>query len=202
MRRQQGLSLISLLVGLLISSFVLSGMMMIFRNTIQVVVPSTESSRSDGERVSSLLAAHMLLQDAGFGIKEPIYGTHIRVLNNSELVPLGAPQGSTAIGDTVLWLSNIADNEQCSGLWADKEGGLWRVSCDKNMGNITSTSRLILPSQYSADNVDAIKFIATRASCQPFGIDVSGEIRLTVRVQNSVLRQIESSTCLLNFASL
>lgn len=56
MNKQVGISLISLLIGLLISSVVLIGMMMVFRNTIQMVVPASEASRSDGERVSALLS--------------------------------------------------------------------------------------------------------------------------------------------------
>lgn len=66
MKKQGGFTLISLLVGLLISSFLLIGMMMVYRNTIQVVVPASESSRSDGERVSALLSTNMMLQAAGF----------------------------------------------------------------------------------------------------------------------------------------
>ncbi|MGS0537012.1 MULTISPECIES: hypothetical protein [unclassified Pseudoalteromonas] len=199
MNKQYGISLISLLIGLLISSIVLIGMMMIFRNTIQTTVPASESSRSDGERVSALLSAHMLLQDAGFGIADAAYNTHLRILNDDTLVALDAPSGSIATGNTIVWLSDIAGSIQCNGLRADTSGGLWRVSCDTMMGNITPTARLVLPSQYSTDDVEPITIVATRAPCWPFGIGVEGSIKITLVVQNSTEHFIDSSTCMVNF---
>ncbi|MDQ9092142.1 prepilin-type N-terminal cleavage/methylation domain-containing protein [Pseudoalteromonas haloplanktis] len=199
MNRQRGVSLISLLIGLLISSIVLIGMMMIFRNTIQTIVPASESSRSDGERMSALLSAHMLLQDGGFGIENAIYDTHLKVLNNDTLVPLDIPSGSTATGNTIVWLSSIAGNIQCNGLRADTSGGLWRVSCNTTLGDITPTARLILPSQYTDDGVAPITITATRAPCWPFGIGVEGNIMITLVLQNSTEHLIDSSTCLVNF---
>jgi len=201
MKHQQGLSLISLLIGLLISSIVLIGMMVIFRNTVQAVVPTAESSRSDGERASALLSAHMLLQDAGFGVEDAAYGTHLRMLNSNVFVPLEAHQGATAIGDTVVWLSNIGDSIQCNGLQADRSGGLWRVSCDIAMESITPTSRLILPSQSKGDTVNPIIITAMRTSCHPFSIEIPGKIMITLTVQNSTQRVIDSSTCVVNFVS-
>lgn len=202
MKRQHGVSLISLLIGLLISSIVLIGMMVIFRNTIQTAVPASESARSDGERVAALLSAHMLVQDSGFGIENAVYGTHLQVLNDNITVSLDAPDGSQATGNTLVWLSKIAGSLQCNGLQADSQGGLWRVSCDTSMGNITPTSRLILPSQYAADTVDPISITVNRKPCWPFGVGVSGHILITLNVQNSTEHHIDSSTCAVNFVSL
>ncbi|MFY8326880.1 hypothetical protein [Pseudoalteromonas sp. ZZD1] len=199
MNKQHGISLISLLIGLLISSITLIGMMMIFRNTIQTTVPASESSRSDGERVSALLSSHMLLQDAGFGITDAAYNTHLRILNDDTLVALDALSGSIATGNTIVWLSDIAGSIQCNGLRADTSGGLWRVSCDNTMGNITPNTRLVLPSQYSTDDVEPITIVATRAPCWPFGIGVEGSIKITLVVQNSTEHFIDSSTCMVNF---
>lgn len=199
MNKQRGVSLISLLIGLLISSIVLVGMMMVFRNTIQTVVPASESSRSDGERVSALLSAHMLLQDAGFGISSAEYDTHLRVLNNNTLLPLAMDNGSTATGNTVVWLSKRAGNTQCNGLRADSNGGLWQVSCSVTMSDITNTTRLILPSRYVGDDVVPIKIVATRTSCWPFGVEIEGDIKVTLVIQNSTKHVVNSSTCLVNF---
>eukprot|EP01093_Parvamoeba_rugata_P005071 TRINITY_DN172_c0_g1_i5.p1 TRINITY_DN172_c0_g1~~TRINITY_DN172_c0_g1_i5.p1 ORF type:complete len:203 (+),score=25.46 TRINITY_DN172_c0_g1_i5:1302-1910(+) len=202
MKSQRGVTLISLLVGLIVSSIVLVGMMMIFRNTIQTAVPASESSRSDGERVSALLSVHMMIQDSGFGIEDAVYGSHLQVLNNNIAVLLDQPQGSKATGDTLVWLSNKTGSLQCNGLQADSKGGLWRVSCDSAMGNITPTSRLILPSQYAADTVDPISITVNRKSCWPFGIGVAGHILITLNVQNSTEHYIDSSTCAVNYVSL
>ena len=201
MKKQGGFTLISLLVGLLISSFLLIGMMMVYRNTIQVVVPASESSRSYGERVSALLSTNMMLQAAGFGIENSSYGSHLRIFKSSAFVPLAASEGSVASGDTVLWLSKDFNGTQCRGLSADGEGGLWQVSCDLDMQNIKLSSRLILPSQYGAEQAPPITIVAKRVTCYPFSTDISGRLKLILVFHNSVARQIESSTCLLNFVS-
>lgn len=201
MNKHGGMSLISLLIGLLISSIVLVGMMMIFRNTIQTVVPASEASRSDGERVSALLATQILMQEAGFGIDDAAYNTHLRILNNGSVVALGAAEGSTALGTTVLWLKNITGTVQCEGLQATNTGSLERVSCNSSMGNITTATQLISPSQH-ADGIKAsLTITARRGSCRPFGIGAQGNITVVITAPNSTGHQLSASTCLVNYVS-
>lgn len=205
MSRQQGITLISLLIGLLVSMIVIIGMLMIYRNTIHIVVPASEGARSDAERVSGLLAAHMMLLDAGFGIEDEIYGSHLQILNGNNQVALPSAVGSTASGDTVVWIKNVGGSNLCEGLRADDNGGLWRVSCNATMAGITPQAQLILPSRHAGDVVDAITITASRGGCRPFGIgtNILGGIAITLTVQTPTTgvqgSAIQSTTCLVNF---
>lgn len=201
MNKQVGISLISLLIGLLISSLVLIGMMMVFRNTIQTVVPASEASRSDGERVSALLTTHMLLHDAGFGITDAAYSTHLRILNGGNQVALGAAAGATATGDTIVWLKNISGSVQCEGLRATNTGSLERVSCDSAMGNITTATQLILPSQHADGVTTALTITARRGTCRPFGVGSSGNITVSIAAPNSTGHTLSASNCLVNYVA-
>lgn len=201
MNKQVGISLISLLIGLLISSFVLVGMMMVFRNTIQMVVPASEASRSDGERVSALLSTQILLQEAGFGITDAAYGTHLRILNGASQVALGTANGATASGDTVVWLKNINGTVQCEGLRATNIGSLERVSCNSAMGNITAATQLILPSQHADGITTALTITARRGTCRPFGVGSSGNITVSIAAPNSTGHTLSASNCLVNYVT-
>ena len=68
MRACRGYTLISILIGLLLSVIVISGMMVAFRSTLQVIVPASQNAQNDGQRLSGLLRSSKLLQNAGFGV--------------------------------------------------------------------------------------------------------------------------------------
>lgn len=215
MNQQQGASLISVLVGLLISGIVIIGMLVVYRNTIHAVVPASEDARSDGERVSGILAAQMMLQDAGFGIDPaPAYGTDLRVMIGASLSNGALSGGSLASsgqeGNAVLWRKQIDGDDLCEGLFADDDGGLWRITtaagCTAINSGISGTaSPLIHQSRHPDGLVDAITFIYTGlssgASCRPFGIGtgVGGKATVMIKVENSTGHSIESTACLANF---
>lgn len=203
MNKQIGISLISLLIGLLISSIVLVGMMVVFRNTIQTVVPASEASRSDGERVSALLSTQILLQEAGFGITDAAYGTHLRILNGDSPVALGTANGATASGDTVVWLKNINGTVQCEGLRATSTGSLERVSCNASMDNdkIVAATELISPSQHADGIKTPLTITARRGTCRPFGVGSSGNITVSIAAPNSTRHTLSASNCLVNYVT-
>lgn len=207
-RQQKGVSLISLLIGLLVSMIVIVGMLMIYRNTIHVVVPASEAARSDGERVAGLLAAHMMLVDAGFGVENEIYGTHLQVLNGNSPQALATTVDSKASGDTVVWIKKLGDDSFCEGLQANKDmaGDLWRVSCNATtLTGITPVAPMILPSRHTGDEVSGITITASREECRPFGIgtNIVGGITLTLTLETTTTKalgkNIQSTTCLVNF---
>jgi Tfp pilus assembly protein PilW len=68
---QRGVTLISLMVGLVISMIALLGVLTVYKNAIRNVFGSAgmvSSAAQDGQLSSGLLTAQMVLQDAGFGI--------------------------------------------------------------------------------------------------------------------------------------
>jgi len=200
---------------MLVSAIVLVAMLMIYRNTIQNVAPSSEGARVDGEIVSGLLAAHVMLHDAGFGIggdgNGPEYGTHLRVLSGATLSN-GSINGSVADeGNAVIWTKQINGDDFCEGLFADGEGGLWRVSSsstsctDISSGIDGTASPLIQPSRHPDGGVDAITFtyspLSAGDACRPLGIGagIAGIAAITITVENSTGHDIGSTTCLANF---
>jgi hypothetical protein len=69
--QQRGVTLISLMVGLVISMIALLGVLTVYKNAIRNVFGSAgmvPSAAQDGQLSSGLLSAQMVLQDAGFGI--------------------------------------------------------------------------------------------------------------------------------------
>ncbi|MFA5628502.1 MAG: hypothetical protein WC965_13670 [Thiohalomonadaceae bacterium] len=215
MHRQQGVTLISLLIGLLVSTVVLIGMLVIFRNVIQTVVPASEDARSDGERVSGVLAAQIMLQDAGFGIESaPAYGTHLRVLvgatQSNGAVNGGIQATSDQTGNAVVWRKRVDDNDRCEGLFADRDGGLWHIVANSTCNSIDAglngtATPLIQQSRHPDGAVAPITFayteLAPSKECRPFGIGtgVAGKITVTIAIENSTGHLIESTTCLANF---
>ncbi|MFY7863820.1 PilW family protein [Roseateles sp.] len=133
--RQAGLSLISLMVGMVISLMAVLGALALYRSTTQTVFGDgglVRSSMQDGQLASGLLSAQIALQGAGFGLAAPSSGTHFLLLTNALLNPdaltlSGTPVSITAAaktGNAVVWISNpnVAANSadyRCSGLVSD-----------------------------------------------------------------------------------
>lgn len=67
-RRQAGYSLISMMVGLVISLLTVGAMLAIYKIAIEVSGNASRSAQRDGQTASALLAAQIELQQAGFGI--------------------------------------------------------------------------------------------------------------------------------------
>lgn len=67
-QRQAGVSLISMMVGLMISLLVIASMLVFYRSIIEVTNNASREARRDGQVAAALLAAQMDLQSAGFGV--------------------------------------------------------------------------------------------------------------------------------------
>lgn len=67
-RRQRGQSLISMMVGLVISLLTIAAMLVLYKNMIEASGNASRSALRDGQVASALLAAQIELQEAGFGI--------------------------------------------------------------------------------------------------------------------------------------
>lgn len=65
---QAGVSLISMMVGLMISLLVIASMLVFYKSIIEVTNNASRSVRRDGQVSAALLSAQMDLQSAGFGV--------------------------------------------------------------------------------------------------------------------------------------
>src|SRR5690606_32129584 len=77
--RQRGISLISLMIGLLVSLLAVLGMMALYRTVMHTTTESAAYARLSGDRSAALLAAHGYLQEAGFGIEDAASGTDVGI---------------------------------------------------------------------------------------------------------------------------
>lgn len=157
MTQQRGFSLISTLIGLLISMIVILGMLAIYRTSVQVSVRATEDAAQSNQKISALLRADKYLQSAGFGLTEPEYGgTNIHLIGEASLsggvsgtlsgtaqTPSGTPR--QASGNAIVWyreddtnLNGVVENSEkiCEGLLARLNGndfaGLLRLLPEDN----------------------------------------------------------------------
>lgn len=66
--RQRGQSLISMMVGLVISLITIAAMMTLYKTMVEVSSNASRSALRDGQVSAALLSAQMELQSAGFGV--------------------------------------------------------------------------------------------------------------------------------------
>ncbi|WGK61011.1 hypothetical protein QAO71_13190 [Halopseudomonas sp. SMJS2] len=66
--RQCGATLVSLMVGLVVSMVAVLGMLALYRTAVQVTSESTRYARVTGDRAAAIINAETLLQNAGYGI--------------------------------------------------------------------------------------------------------------------------------------
>lgn len=204
---QRGVSLISLMVGLIISLIVVLGMLAVYKTTIHIAVTSGQDAKHDGELASGLLAAQMQLQGAGFQIENATYGTHLQVLSGAAL-----PQGGGAIsgtnmaagaeGNAVVWASVALDGSMHCGalLPAGDSGGLAYSSTA--CANAASWSSTNWPAPSVLVSKGHIQIIAQTTPCKPFGIEKGdGGAQVTFSTLNSNAAVTTSSVCLANFPS-
>jgi type II secretory pathway component PulJ len=89
-RRSAGMSLVSLMIGMLISMLGVLAGFMLYQNMVKVTLQSRADAAQDGQLASAMLSLQLDLQAAGFGIDRATYpGPHLIVTN-------GAPQ-------TIYW---------------------------------------------------------------------------------------------------
>ena len=102
--RVHGQSLVSILIGIVISLLTIAAMLALYRNLINTSSEAARSSLRDGNVASAVTSARIYLQDAGFGIQptEPLL---------SKLIISQA-------GKQVVWRYKqiLSDKDLCAGL--------------------------------------------------------------------------------------
>lgn len=198
---QGGESLVSLMVGLLISAVVALAMLSMFKVASRSGGRAGQDAAADGQLISALLRAGTAAQDAGFGISTPTLGTHLRVISGASLSSSYVLSGTYTVGgsgNAVVWSMNTTGTSQCAGLYFkdtdEGAGGLYYlgpVACAT--GDVSTWSTLVwnttaLPPQRWADrpgnqssgssvtgayDQTKIAFATASTACKPFGLDGS-----------------------------
>lgn len=104
-KKQRGLTLISLMIGTAFSMLTILAMLALYKNLIQFSIEATQDANHDGGLASAMLIAQLELQNAGFGINKDFDETVF--IHN------------TASTNALLWyykLSPTDNTKQCAGL--------------------------------------------------------------------------------------
>ncbi|MFC3606584.1 PilW family protein [Stutzerimonas tarimensis] len=225
---QHGVSLTSLLVGLVVSMIVILSSMALFNNTLQSNTRSSQDARLTGERATGLLVAHMELQGAGFGIDNAQPGTHLRLISGATLT--GAPPTNGALsgtpqnigsgqrtGNALIWSQapNLSTGQvTCTGLYAPATGdlGLYLLRsqpCSDATEDLTWDAQPLITDGENQPfrKVQEFTFTVRHQDCQGLGVAGQGHLEVTLNTKHSTgatkadsdAIDLSSTTCLLNF---
>jgi len=211
---QRGISLISLLIGMLLATLALLAMLMLFRTVVHNSAEAGRDSRQNGDRSLALLMAHQHLHDAGYGLPAPTFATDLQPCNATLDPDTGAlPDCTTAAGaspwtvNTLLWRfdSNRGGTPECAGLHSSGQGFyyLMPVSCETSgWPNSFPKLQWLLSADIDgqAPLTLTVETFTTAAPCQALGAAGSGGVSVTLGGQHTGSgTALESSTCLVNF---
>jgi Tfp pilus assembly protein PilE len=220
--RQRGITLISLMTGLVISMVLVLATLMLFQRMVRATTAARIDAQADAQRTAAFLSASIAAQEAGYGIDAAQAGTHLVVLTSAALADSalsGTPASLGATGNAVVWAENAtgALKPRCSALLAPSlsdKGGLRKlgpVPCDNAAAFATLewTTALPLMDAPTAPVADppAAPLVAITwraAACTPFGIAAgtgAPKVLLTLTAANSNGVELESSQCLANVSA-
>lgn len=200
----QGVTLVGLMVGLVISMLVVVGMMTVFRTVVQATLQSRQTAAEDDRRVSALMRMALHLQDAGFGLQAPAYGAQLLVLSGASLALASdgtyrlsgtrvEPDVENAASNAVLWAYDLSASGtvQCAGFVyeaADNAAArlvyLAPANCSgvapADLSTLAWTRQTWLQGS-KAEPVPSLHFALRTGECRPFGIG-GGRGGLVLRV--------------------
>lgn len=211
--RQQGLSMIGLLIGLLISMLGILASLTLYKNLLHVATESKIDTLYDGQLASALSIMQVELQSAGYGIDDADGDDVVRRFT--------AASGSDHAKLELLWRYHDGTNFVCRGLLehtktiTDSEGDNREVreltlrkvdsGCDDTtaLTSMTWSDDSLLArwpmittlQTYLSGNNTIFSFTITSASCSPFGL-TTGEQHLQVTVispSSTTLNRADSS---------
>ena len=208
--RQRGVTLISLMIGLVISMILVLATLMLFQRMVRATTAARSDAQADTQRSAAFLAAGIAAQEAGYGINAAQAGTHLMVLTDAELAGSalsGTPAALGATGNAVVWAENTTGTLRCSALLAPRgegQGGLLKlgpVAC----ADAASFAGLAWTNQpLSTSPAEPVTITWQAADCSPFGIAAStgaNKVLLTLSAPNSNGVSLQTSQCLINVSA-
>lgn len=182
--RQQGMSLIGLMIGMLLSIVTVLAAMSMYKSLVSTAIDTKADASHDGQLASAMLTLQLELQSAGFGIDNAAVANH--------LVDADAQQ-------SLYWRSQTTPTSglyQCKGVryvTTAAESTLTLVQsagCNDTDGlaSLIWTDQAVLARFVVNAGVNLaapiITFDATTATCFPFGqgeADVYGVVNITAQ---------------------
>ena len=207
--QQRGVSLISLMIGLVISMLGILAMLAVYKTTVKQAAFAGQGATTDGQRMAALFSAQTLLQEAGYGVDKAAYGTDLVVISAATLN--GGSLGGTAqtalpaTGTAVVWGSKTATTYMCQGLYATATGGFVRlpaVACTAaTEWNTLKWSPVDLVADTKAEQGFSVQVqkSSAAAGCKTFGITGGGALLAVLNTTNSTSLAATGTTCLTNF---
>ncbi|MFG6447555.1 PilW family protein [Roseateles sp. BYS180W] len=225
------MSLISLMVGAVISMLAVTAALLLYKQAGQQVWGSNGTVRSaqlDGQTAAALLSAQNALQGAGFGLAAPTAAEHLVLLSGpaydtttrkltGTVVALGA---TPATGAAVLWSYKLSPDDavpSCMGLLSDErtrslallQANATCSSASANWSSLTWTRQWLIAPNVATQAVQLS--VHANADCWPFGAVAeamsqvappSAKVSVTLQMSTSVAGSANSYlSCLSNFQS-
>nr|WP_181718071.1 hypothetical protein [Psychrobacter sp.]QJS05714.1 hypothetical protein [Psychrobacter sp.] len=213
MKYQSGTTLISLLIGLLISMLCIIAVLSSYRTIVKTGVESRVAATHDTQLQTGLATAQMFLQNAGFGLEGTDYSlaTPIKVDSkdikallwrykddNNTTICQGLADIESSDGEKRRFVL-LENNSTCDApLNSDKVN--WKVQT--TLANLEDYST-------NLSNPEQVTFEETLTTCTPFGAGVLDNVPhplITITAQTSTqqsagLGKAEIRVCLLNIVS-
>lgn len=221
---QHGVTLISLLIGLVISMIAVLGVTTLFRTVLKNNTEASVSAQITAERASAFLITDMHLHDAGYGV-DGSADSNLLLLSSALLEGSslsGTPHlpsswGNEKNGNALIWrFKNGLDstNTSCAGLFL-KEGSATSPSyiysltidnCNTLQTAGTWSKQLLLETPPLKGAAIALNFKAAETICAGFGVAGTGNFQVILESQHRLGSEasdptidLTSTTCLLNF---
>lgn len=204
-QRGAGVTLISLLVGMAISMMVILAALGLFQRMVKTTVEARKDAQFNAQRNASFVSAGLLVQSAGFGIVDAVWGKHGMLLQNlvwdAGSLKLTGQNSTDGQGNAVVWSDNISGVSQCRLLWSPAQVGGLRMLGPVACTDATNWASLPWGTPYSLDRVPqgTITLVQSKATCAPFGIGpATDQVWLAFNASSSNGQSLSTSVCLTN----
>lgn len=211
MKRQAGMSLISLMIGLALSMMALVALLYAYRGIVVNTKSVSTQGKSQAQVTSSLLALEQLIQQAGWGSGPTAsppggaVGTDLVLLSNASLTGttmVGTPvsiASAVQTGNALVWDSSLSGTTKCTALLI-VNGGITQygpVACTNASYWLTLawTPAVVLVQPQTLGTTAA--FQAQRTACWPYGGGPNG-LQTVAQVTLANVGSSTPSVCLLN----
>lgn len=211
-QKQNGFTLIELMVGMVVGLLVVLTMLTLYRTAAKSSSEAGYGAIMDGQIGGGIIMVDRLLQNAGYGYASgtALYGSAIQVYQASSTVSTGVA------GNAIVWKSS---SSTCQALVASGNNLTFYgpassgYSCSTPTlpaSSAASQSIITAPSVRlpTAPNVGSATITVSTASCSPFGtgaaasgaLIASGGYIATLVVQGyAASASVQNQTCLTNF---
>ncbi|RQO58652.1 hypothetical protein DBR47_13260 [Paucibacter sp. KBW04] len=170
---QEGLSLIGLMVGLLISMLAILAAVTLYKNTVKTVYGEKGLVRNavqDGQLAAGLMSAQIALQSAGYGLDLASSDKHLLLLASASLNSQGSRLSGTPLA--------LGEDEQSSNAL------IWMFDADPSPDRAQLRCQALL----SNPETGALKLLQSQGNCQPLGVQWNKiSWRKTVLIEPDIL---------------